>query len=166
MKKFVIWRHAKSSWEDAFLSDHERPLASRGIRDTPEMADRLLKQGIKPDLLVSSDANRALATAKLAAVSFHFPEKNILTMASMYHAGPQALLRAIRQTEDVFETVFFFGHNPGMTDLVILLGGELDNLPTCGQYGFRSSAASWRDISPDNTQFWFYDFPKSKLADI
>lgn len=166
MKKFVIWRHAKSSWENAFLTDHERPLASRGLRDSPEMATRLLKKGIKPDLMVSSDAIRALATARLAAAVFHHPEKSILPLTSLYHAGPQALLRAIRQTNNVYETVFFFGHNPGMTDLVVHMGGDLDNLPTCGQYGFRSSVSSWKDISPENTHFWFYDFPKSKLADI
>ncbi|WP_209330480.1 SixA phosphatase family protein [Lunatimonas salinarum] len=166
MKKFVIWRHAKSSWDHAFRSDHERSLANRGLSDTPEMATRLLKKGIKPDLMVSSDAVRALDTARLAASIFQYPKEKIMALASMYHAGTKGLLHAIHQTENRHEIVFFFGHNPGMTDLVNHFGEELDNLPTCGQFGFQSSAGAWNEISPENTRFWFYDFPKSKLPDI
>ncbi|EON76923.1 phosphoglycerate mutase family domain protein [Lunatimonas lonarensis] len=166
MKRLVLWRHAKSSWDDVFLSDHERPLAPRGIRDTPDMATRLKEKGVLPDLMVSSNAVRALETAKMAAKVFQYPEKAILASPSLYHASPHSLLKAIRQTDGGVETLFVFGHNPGMTDLIVALGSSLDNLPTCGQFGFVCSAARWQELNAHNAQFWFFDFPKSKGTNI
>ena len=63
MKTLVLVRHAKSSWGKPGLEDRDRPLSRRGKRDAPRMGKRLAKQGVKPDLVLSSPARRALATA-------------------------------------------------------------------------------------------------------
>ena len=57
---------------------------------------------------------------------------------------------------------FIFGHNPGLNELIWLLGGKLDNLPTCGQYGFTFEVPSWNAIDRENATTWFYDYPKKK----
>ncbi len=59
MKRLVICRHAKSSWNDQGLSDKDRPLNKRGKRDAPEMGKRLHAQGIKADTILTSPAQRA-----------------------------------------------------------------------------------------------------------
>ena len=164
MKKLLLYRHAKSSWEDPYLEDHKRPLALRGLRDAPYMAQRLKKKAVFPDAVISSDAERAKATALITAENLHFPTDQIEWRHSLYHASEKTLLREIKQTDDLFSVLFLFGHNPGLTELVNLLGADLDNLPTCGQFGFTFNTDRWADISAGNAEVWFYDYPKNKTA--
>src|SRR6184192_1474294 len=63
MKTLFLIRHAKSSWDDTALPDKDRPLSDRGRRDAPKMGKRLAKRDVKPDLILSSPARRALTTA-------------------------------------------------------------------------------------------------------
>ncbi len=163
MKKLIIYRHAKSSWDDSFLDDHMRPLAKRGIRDAPRMAQRLKERNIFPDLMISSDAERAKATALAAAEILQFPEEKITFTNDLYLASSGDILHTIRHTPPKEVNVLFvFGHNPGLTDLIEDLGGDINNLPTCGQYGFQFEANSWKEVGEYNAQPWFFDFPKNK----
>ena len=59
MKTLLVLRHAKSSWKQAELSDHERPLNKRGRRDAPRVAAFIHDSGLGPDLILSSTAVRA-----------------------------------------------------------------------------------------------------------
>ena len=74
MKILTIVRHAKSSWDDPSLRDHERPLNKRGHRNAPEMGRRIAEHGIRPSLIVSSTAVRAWSTAKAIAKANGHPE--------------------------------------------------------------------------------------------
>jgi len=78
MKKLCIVRHAKSSWDDPGLLDLERPLNKRGKRDAPFMGERLKKYKVKPDLIISSPAKRAMKTAKIIASKINYPVKKLL----------------------------------------------------------------------------------------
>ena len=162
MKNLLIYRHAKSAWDNPFLSDHERPLAERGLRDAPQMAQRLKRKNILPDLMLSSDAERAKATALITADNLHFPREKIEFTQRLYHAPARTILSQIQQTQDDVGTLFVFGHNPGLDDLVELLGGVIDNLPTCGQFGFNFETAHWTHISQHNAKTWFFDYPKNR----
>ena len=74
MKNLILIRHAKSSWDNPWQDDHDRPLAERGLRDAPRMAKRLKQKGIFPDIMLSSTALRAIETAKITAQELSFPE--------------------------------------------------------------------------------------------
>ena len=63
-KQLLLVRHAKSDWDNPKLSDFDRPLNSRGEKNAPEMAKRLLKKGLIPQQIVSSPAVRAITTAR------------------------------------------------------------------------------------------------------
>ena len=67
MKTLLVLRHAKSSWNDPALDDHERPLNKRGRRDAPRMGALVREYGLIPDLVISSDAVRARLTAEAVA---------------------------------------------------------------------------------------------------
>jgi len=67
MKTLLLLRHAKSSWEDTKLDDHNRPLNERGKKDAPVMGDYLKNKNLTPDLIISSTAKRAKDTSKLVA---------------------------------------------------------------------------------------------------
>lgn len=160
MKKLILIRHAKSSWDNPWQNDHDRPLAERGLRDAPEMAKRLKKKGIHPDIILSSTALRAIQTAQITAQELNFPEEKIEEEKSLFHASPHLILKCIQRQKDTAETIFVFGHNPGMNELIIELGVNLDNLPTSGQLGFKLDSERWSELNQKNVQFWFIDYPK------
>src|SRR2546426_10315742 len=100
MRLLTLVRHAKSSWDYPELSDFERPLNERGRRDAPAMAQRISRLPPKPDLLMSSPATRALATARLFAETLGFPMQDITIDARIYDASPETLLNVVRQLDD------------------------------------------------------------------
>src|SRR5690606_8202017 len=162
MKKLLLYRHAKSDWDDPFLYDHERPLSLRGLRDAPLMAQRLKKRNIFPDLILSSDAKRAEATALITAENLHYPKDKIHFLKDLYQATPSTLLVEIKKAPINVDTLFLFGHNPELHDLIEFLGGEIDNLPTSGQYGFIFEVDNWTAIKREIAQEWLFDCPKNK----
>jgi len=82
----------------------------------------------------------------------------------LYHASAPSLLSLIKNTDNKHEVLFLFGHNPGLNDLIELLGGSIDNLPTCGQFGFTFNSENWSEISPAKAMIWFFDYPKNKAG--
>lgn len=161
-KKLILVRHAKSSWDIPWLNDHDRPLAKRGLDDAPKMANRLKKKGVYPDLMLSSTALRAAETAKITAKILGVSEDDISWEKGLFHASPHQILKIIRMQKDSVNTLMVFGHNPGFNDLITYLGGELDNLPTSGQFGFKLKTEHWAELKPETAEVWFFDFPKKK----
>ncbi len=162
MKRLLIVRHAKSSWEFSQLSDFERPLNSRGEKDVPDMAERVNQHSFNPQLLISSPANRAIATAKGFAKALGIPDADIIQDENHYHASSERLRSIIKKFDNEFDRIMIFGHNPGLTYLINELSGfRLDNLPTCGVCGIEFKVDSWADVKKGIGRKFFYDFPKS-----
>ncbi|MGY6520982.1 MAG: SixA phosphatase family protein [Mongoliitalea sp.] len=160
MKKLLLIRHAKSSWENLFLSDHARPLALRGLRDAPIMGLRLKDKNVSPDLVISSDAERAKETAFLISKILDYPKQKVVLTKELYHASALEMLAVIRQAESAINTLFLFGHNPGMNDLMWKLKGTMGNLPTTGIFAVKAAIADWKYFDVDKVEFWFEDYPK------
>ena len=164
-KTLTIVRHAKSSWDDPVLADFHRPLNPRGLRDAPRMGARLAKTGITPDRLVSSPANRALATAKIIAAALGLETRVIVPDERLYLASADMILRIVQEQPDEVSSLMLFGHNPGMTDLVHRLGDcPLANLPTGACVTFRVEVDRWAATGPDNTRLEVVDYPKKRIA--
>src|SRR5579863_6516167 len=120
-RRLVLVRHAKSSWDYAELSDFERPLNARGRRDAPLMARRLAAV-LKPPLrLISSPALRAITTAHAFAEALGQRHEDVRLEPRIYEATPAALLSLVQQLDDADAQVLLFGHNPGFSDLALLL---------------------------------------------
>ncbi len=163
MKTLFLVRHAKSSWKDHSLADRDRPLNKRGKRDAPEMGRRLAARGGAPDLIVSSPAVRALATARVVADAVVYPTREIVEDERLYMASADGLLDGIRGLDDRFDRVFLFGHNPGLTDLVNDLSeDEIENVPTCGVVEFRVEVERWKDLGSEAVERVDFDYPKRR----
>ena len=161
-KELFLVRHAKSSWDDATISDHDRPLNERGFRNAPEMGRRLSDRGVLLDALISSTALRARTTAEIMAGSINFPKDRIFLDRALYHASATELQEYISGLNDGHTSVMLFGHNPGMTSLVShLFGLALDNLPTCGVVHMCFSEGSWAEASRSIPSEATIDFPKN-----
>jgi phosphohistidine phosphatase len=163
MKTLLIIRHAKSSWEDAAVSDIDRPLNDRGRRDAPAMAQRLIKAGISIDRFVSSPAKRARQTAELFLHAFDEKGKPIHFIPELYHADPPTFEAVVDGLDDGDDTVAIFSHNPGITAFVnTLTTVHLDNMPTGAVFAVKCDAKHWKDFRSSAPQFWFFDYPKAE----
>lgn len=163
MKTLYLVRHAKSSWDDPLLDDFSRPLNARGKRDAPTMAKRLKEKRVLLDLIVSSPAERAIATAREIARTLNFDQHKIKTLPELYHASPERILETLKQISDKVDTLLLVGHNPGLTEFIDALTEiNIDNVPTCGMAAFKLNIASWKALEMREETLLFYDYPKSK----
>jgi len=166
MRRLVLLRHAKSSWADDRLDDHDRPLAKRGRHDAPRMGERLRARGANPGLILASSAARARATAELVAAALGGDASSrIRIVPELYLASPRTLLAiASRQDEGVRE-LMLVAHNPGMTELAnrLLPGLDLANLPTTGVVAVDFEGATWAAIEAGEPRLAYYDYPKNPL---
>jgi phosphohistidine phosphatase len=129
MKTLLVLRHAKSSWSDSALDDHERPLSKRGRRDGPRMGQLVRESGLIPDLVVSSDAVRARLTAEAVVEAARYAGELLLDQR-LYMASAADILALLRKMPERAETVMIVGHNPGLEELVAQLTGQRQDLPT------------------------------------
>lgn len=129
MKTLLLMRHAKSSWKDSKLPDHERPLNKRGYRDAPEMGKLLFKAELVPQLILCSSATRARLTAEAVAEQCNFSGE-INYLDSFYLAEPETYLKGLQDLPDELERVMIIGHNPGLEGLLQILCRQVESLPT------------------------------------
>jgi phosphohistidine phosphatase len=147
VKRLYILRHAKSSWDDPGLVDHDRPLAPRGEKAGARIAEHLQEERIAPELVLCSTALRARQT--LAAllpvlggdVEIHLEE-------ALYEAGVYELLERLRAVGEGVESVLVIGHNPTLHALALGLtarGEELERFPT-GALATVTLTGAWADL--------------------
>jgi phosphohistidine phosphatase len=146
MKKLFLVRHAKSNWDDPALPDEDRPLNARGRRDAPKMGKRLAKRDVRPDLILSSPARRALKTAEVIAKKLEYRRQDIVVKDRLYAAAADDLLEVLRELPAKVKCVMLFGHNPGLTDLAHRLAGEITHMSTCAVAEFSFAAKSWVQV--------------------
>lgn len=161
MKLLTLIRHAKSSRDDSSLPDKERPLNERGKRDAPMMGERLAARGVKADLILSSPAVRALATAEIIAKKIGYKRKDIVVDERIYGAHANTLFNLIRELDDKHARVILFGHNPEFTELAHTFSREIEDMPTCAVAEFTFDVARWADIGQRPPQRVSFDFPSS-----
>ncbi len=163
MKRLTLFRHAKSSWKDAALADHDRPLSGRGERDAPKMGARLLARKARPSLIMASTAVRAVTTARQVAESLAYPMEFLQTERRLYLAAPNEILELIESQEDNFSDLLIVGHNPGLTDLAnqLLPDLGLDNLPTAGVVAMEFPTREWSKVAQSDAKLLYLDYPKN-----
>lgn len=167
MKTVYYVRHAKSSWADPGLSDHDRPLNKRGLRDAPVMARHLKSLGVELDGLISSTANRARTTAGCFAKVFSLNDLTIHEQG-LYHSSPFTMISYLHQLPEDWQNVALFAHNPGMTMMANQYSPDLiDNIPTCGVFRVNYDAVEWTDIAQDHSNgTWVQLWIPKNLDDV
>ncbi len=147
MKRVIIVRHAKAvpyGYDDDFTRD----LTDRGVNDARHIGTELKKMGIKPDVIISSAANRAIQTATIFAENMNFDKKNIDEIEDIYHGlNTFGFLNLIQKLPEEAKTAFFFGHNPSFQ----YFAGNLielfhDAMPTCSTVAIDFNVDSWKKV--------------------
>ena len=108
-KTLYLVRHAKSSWKDPTLSDRDRPLNKRGRRTAPDMGNRMSEQGHRPDLIISSPANRALSTARIIADAVKYNDADILVDEGLYFSGQRQMINVLTGLDDKHQSAMLVG---------------------------------------------------------
>jgi phosphohistidine phosphatase len=164
MKTLYIVRHAKSSWELEEIKDYDRPLTERGINDAYLVASVLKEKIKKPDVFISSSANRALHTAIIFSDTLGYPLTNLKINRSLYSFSDGYLLKTIYALDDDFDTAMIFTHNHGINDFVNKFGNQtIENVPTAGVVAIQFEENHWKNIKKGETILVeFPRFHKSK----
>lgn len=162
MKRLLAIRHAKSDWGDPALSDHDRPLNDRGLRDAPIMAEHLKSLAVQPDVILSSSANRAITTAKMLASHLGFDDSKIIQSEDWYLASSAQLLKAVQSVDESANTVMIFGHNPGMHDFStrMLQSGSINQFPTLAVADLQLDVEYWGNVELGSAQLFGHYYPK------
>jgi phosphohistidine phosphatase len=149
MKMLLLLRHAKSSWKDNSVSDHDRPLNKRGKRDVPRMGWLLQKEELVPGIIMSSTAVRARDTAVRLAKSCYY-KGQINYSDSLYLGGAEAYLDALRSLRNEFKIVLVVGHNPDMEELVMILTEQAERIPTAALARIDLPIEDWSTLSSES----------------
>lgn len=161
MKHLYITRHGKSSWNYDEVSDIDRPLKERGVADAYLMAKKIEQLDNLPELIISSQATRALHTAIIFARELKYPMQKLLIDEQLYMATYNYMQKKIEALPNGLDTVMLIGHNPTSTDIANhFLATPIDNLPTCGIIKLSFNCENWRDISPENLSNAQIEYPK------
>lgn len=159
MKKLILVRHGKSSWNED-LPDDERPLKKRAYKDADLVINAF--SGFKNDRLTiwSSYAVRALTTANIFKDKLSIPDSRFEVKNDLYTFNGSQLLKVIESCSDEIGALMVFGHNPAMTSVVNRLGDQdFDNIPTTGLSMIEFETDSWKSLKHGKTLL--YLFPKN-----
>ncbi len=143
MKTILLMRHGKSSW-DYQVSDRDRPLLERGIRDAARVGKEFLKDRIIIDAAFSSPANRAMHTAIIFLRTISYPLDKFKLSPSLYDFSGDDVYSFIRSLDNTKNTVMLFGHNEAFTHIANSLGDVyISNVPTSGFVELKFDTNDW-----------------------
>ena len=145
MKTLLVLRHAKSSWKEEGIDDHERPLNKRGLKDAPRMGELLKEHDLVPEYILSSSAVRARHTAELVAEYCEY-DGEIGGGRELYSFASEDYLDALEQVDDGYTRVMVVGHNPGLEELAQWLTGVYTSLPTASLAVIRLDIIHWEEL--------------------
>ncbi len=160
MKTLHLIRHAKSSWDDPKLVDHERPLNARGVKACRQMAQPIFDAGCDFSRVYCSTAQRAQLTIqhirRELTASFDWELSD-----DLYTFNGQHLLEWCQNLDEDESNIVLVGHNPALTEFChYLSGGDIHNIPTCGYAQLRYEDGDWCDLSACSAELEVFLYPK------
>lgn len=158
MKTIYLLRHAKSSWENQILEDHERPLNERGRRDSNNMAKYLHSKGILPAIALCSTSKRTKET--YSYFTPYFSGIPLSLTRNLYHASVEALEEVIRSVDSDKSDALIIGHNNGLSEFVSIVMNKNISLSTCSFTTIQFPVEDWKDIDLINAEVTFALSPK------
>jgi phosphohistidine phosphatase len=145
----LLLRHAKSSWKDERLADHDRPLKKRGRYAARLMGELIAAQGLTPDLILASSAVRVKETVSELTPASGFAG-TLKVEPDLYLAEPESYLQCLRLLGEGPDRVMCVGHNPGLEDLLERLTGQSERLPTAALAFVRLAIESWSELGAES----------------
>ena len=160
MKRLWLVRHAKSSWDDPGLADHDRPLAPRGRKAAKRIRRWASEHDVRPDLVLCSTALRAQQTLERVVGGFGTPEVEI--EGGLYHATAAEVIERLRHVPVGVTGVLVIGHNPTLHELAFALAPPgPEEFPTGAVAELRLSLDDWSALRPGCGELAAFVVPRS-----
>ena len=151
-RRLILTRHAKSSWDDPAMCDHDRPLNRRGLRGALELGEWLHSRGYEPDEVLCSTAMRTRETWARAAAAPLEVMPAVHYVDALYHASPDVMLAQLRKAKG--DCVMMIGHNPGIAEFAAMLPArppadpDFRRYPTAATLVVDFQVGSWAEVKP------------------
>ena len=149
MKRLILTRHAKSSWDDPLTPDHDRPLNERGKAAAADLGQWLASRDYVPGEVLCSDALRTRKT--FSGIAPALPGTPVLELKpALYHAGPDVMMAVLRHAKA--DVVMMIGHNPGIAEFAARLvahapaNAEFARYPTGATLVVDFDVADWGQV--------------------
>lgn len=171
MKSLHLLRHAKSSWKDPGLNDHDRPLNKRGRQTAKMMAAYLRRAKIAPDVVICSTAVRAQQTLD-PIIKAAKKQPSIILARGIHEGAQRTLWEQLWILPESARSVLLIGHNPALQDLALELAhADLSNLlpsaggkfPTGAMASFRFDGA-WKALEPHGAVLASFITPRALIG--
>lgn len=168
MRRLILFRHAKSSWDDPALDDHDRPLAPRGLEAAPRMGAWLAERGYAPEAVLTSTSARTLETWDLARRALPGAPDPMVT-SRLYHADPETMLAVLRRAPPDAQAVALIGHQPGISsfarklsapDVPAACARAFKRFPTAAVAVIDFDAPDWSSVGWRTGRFHAFAAPK------
>jgi len=162
MKTIYLVRHGKAVKRDVKLPDFQRTLVKKGKEESLDMAKKIKKVGICPDILISSSADRALETAHIFAQRIGYSKKKIMVKDSLYNAlKKEVLLDVIQNVDNTYHSVMLFGHEPAFSHFAaFLLKDFSEGIPKSGIISIDFRRKTWKGVTKGNGRLKHFDYPR------
>jgi len=151
MKNLILIRHAHAEFSAPNgKPDFYRALSKKGIQEADFMTNIVVGKLPKPEIVLSSSALRAMQTAEIFQNKL-FNRHNIQPEKLIYEADAKELLDFIKELPNNAQTVWLFGHEPKLTEIILSLSFGFDKtMSTCSIAFLKFDCISWMDISRKN----------------
>ena len=167
MKKLYLIRHAKSDWTHSdVLLDIDRPLNTRGVRDSYTMSARLKARKASPNIILSSNGVRALHTSIIFSKELEIKADNIKIIEDLFHCSPEEILNQINENKNGVEVMFLFAHNPGIEDFANRINVAFEKVPTCSILEFSVKSKPFKKLEFKDFSLIDFDYPKKYSRQI
>ena len=164
VKQLLIVRHAEAQESQAEQRDFDRDLTPRGYQDAVRVGDFLKQQSWQPELIISSEAVRAKATAQMIAEQIRYTQQRIQTNQDLYDGSPRTFLSVINEQNENLDRIMTVGHNPTVSYLLeYLTGDEVGSLVPAGMALVQLTVEKWAEVSQRTGSLLWNKLPENLI---
>jgi phosphohistidine phosphatase len=164
-RRLTLLRHGQAQALDSCPEDFERTLTRRGEIEAQEIAERIVRRNLIPDLILVSPAERAWSTAEIVASACDLDPKQLQCARELYLATAETTWKVLARRDSALRHILICGHNPGLSQVASRLGPipTRRNLPTAGLVTAVWLNAQWDALEPETAASCEMDDPESLL---
>ena len=164
-RRLTLLRHGEAQALDSCPEDFERALTRRGVIEAQEIAERIVRRDLVPDLILVSPAERAWSTAEIIASACELDTKQLQCARELYLATPETTWKVLSRRDSSLRHILICGHNPGLSQVASRLGPipSRRNLTTAGLATAVWFNVEWDELQPETASGCDLDDPESMI---
>jgi phosphohistidine phosphatase len=145
-KSLFLLRHAKAVTGGILISDKDRALSEKGVKDVTKLAHKLSKKELSFDQILMSPSVRTITTGQIISNGLRISHSHLVVNDSLYGADIKELLKSISLVSKKIDGLMIIGHNPGLMELASFIAGEPIFMSTCALIKFSFNFKNWEEI--------------------